>query len=142
MTEGIKVSLWGKFDEVFPLSHSKEHQWERNCCTGYIYIGRPPLGCRGDLLGWGSWSQLLADAQVPLSSVGHSEPKLALLMCSQFRLQQRLLLTPFHKGQTHGHDKRYGPSCTILEAKIRVRVNLGAIQPCNLDSSPKQFPMV
>lgn len=114
----------------FPTSPSKWHQKERNSYTGYIYVGRPPLGCRGDVLGWGGWCP--SSWQMTRCSMGHSESKLALLMRSCFRLQplgwcRDLSSQPFHKGQTHGHDGRYGASCTILVVRIRIRVNLGAM---------------
>lgn len=41
-------------------------------------------------------------------------------------LVQRHLLTPFHKGETSGANERYGPSCTVWEARRRVTAKLGA----------------
>lgn len=146
MTEGIKVSLWGKFDEIFPTVTFKIPPKGKKFLYKLYLYWRPSFEVKGWPAGLGYLvSQLLADGQVPLCSVGHGESKPAAadvltVQAAATGLVQRLLLTPFRKGQTHGHDERYGPSGTIWEVRIRISWIWEPCNPVIVILLPSNFP--
>lgn len=136
----IKVRSGESSMRFFPLSPSKQNQRDRNgkkfLYKLYLYW-KPSSGVQGWPAGLGKLvSQLLADDQVPLCSVGHNVPKLALLMCPRFRLQplgwctdlsSHLFKKDRHMDMITGMDLPAPFWKTELESEIRILFHLAAM---------------